>query len=81
MVVTFCLQVHYNTETAFFCNYQRNYLSYDMIIDFNVDISNNCYGSKFYGFERKTNRGTIQDLAVGRTFRDDNFCDGNTHGT
>ena len=73
-------QVHNKGETSFFCNYQRNYLTYQLIIDMHVVISSQCNGSPAYGWDRRTNGGGANDLSVGRTFRGDHFCDNYSHG-
>ncbi|KAJ8115021.1 hypothetical protein OPT61_g3232 [Boeremia exigua] len=65
--------VHLGGETSFFCNYQGNFLTYQLIIDMHTVVSHYC-GQDGYGYDRRTNGGGANDLAVGRTWRGDNFC-------
>ncbi|KAH6881203.1 hypothetical protein BKA70DRAFT_1471279 [Coprinopsis sp. MPI-PUGE-AT-0042] len=65
--------VHLGGETSFFCNYQANFLTYGLIIDMHTVVSHYC-GQDGYGYDRRTNGGGANDLAVGRTFRGDGFC-------
>ncbi|KAF3029585.1 hypothetical protein E8E12_000550 [Didymella heteroderae] len=65
--------VHLGGETSFFCNYQGNYLTYQLIIDMHTVVSHYC-GQDGYGHDRRTNGGGANDLAVGRTWRGDHFC-------
>jgi hypothetical protein len=71
--------VRNRAETSYFCNYQRNYLTYNLIIEMQTVVSVTCQGSTGYGYDRRTNGGGANDLAVGRTFNGDNFCDGKDH--
>ncbi|KAH7359738.1 hypothetical protein BKA66DRAFT_445250 [Pyrenochaeta sp. MPI-SDFR-AT-0127] len=60
-------------ETSFFCNYQGNFLTYQLIIDMHTVVSHYC-GQDGYGYDRRTNGGGANDLVVGRTWRGDSGC-------
>lgn len=71
--------VHNQAETSYFCNYQANYLTYQLIIDMHTVVSNKC-GQSAYGFDRRTNGGGANDLAVGRTWYNSDFCESGFKG-
>jgi hypothetical protein len=48
-------------------------------MDIHRTISDTCGGNSAYGFTRRANSGGANDLAVGWTFRGDNFCDNDYH--
>jgi hypothetical protein len=64
MRLTLEAQVHKGGETSFFCNYQANYLTYNLIIDMHTWISNRC-GQDGYGDDRRTDHAGANDLSVG----------------
>ncbi|KAJ4331442.1 hypothetical protein N0V95_009882 [Ascochyta clinopodiicola] len=64
--------VHRDAETSYFCNYQANFLTYQLIIDMHTVVSG-CCTQAGYGYDRRTNGGGAQDLSVGRTWRGDSF--------
>jgi hypothetical protein len=67
-------QTFQESATSFFCNYQAQTLNYDLLIQFQIWVSNDCSGGNRYGYHRCTNACGINDLAVGRTWRGDEFC-------
>ncbi|RYO86339.1 hypothetical protein DL764_009018 [Monosporascus ibericus] len=56
--------VFYANEASFFCNYEANYLTYTIIIDFHKAVSRHC-GQTTYGFDRCRNDCGVRDAAVG----------------
>ncbi|KAI4594762.1 hypothetical protein KJ359_007565 [Pestalotiopsis sp. 9143b] len=71
--------VHDQAETSYFCNYQANYLTYQLVSDMQTVVSDKC-GQSAYGFDRRTNGGGANDLAVGRTWYDSDFCESGFKG-
>ncbi|OAL45674.1 hypothetical protein IQ07DRAFT_635503 [Pyrenochaeta sp. DS3sAY3a] len=66
--------VHIGQDTSFFCNYQGNWLTYNLIIEMHTVVSSVC-GENGYGYDRRTNSPQgPRDLSVGRTWRGDEFC-------
>jgi hypothetical protein len=71
-----------NKETSYWCNYERNYLTHDLIIAMHTDISGKCGGPTFsYGYTVRLNQGAVRNLSVGRTFTGDSFCTKGFKGT
>lgn len=71
------MQVHRDAETSYFCNYQANFLTYQLIINMHTVVSGRCTQAG-YSYDPRTNGGSAQDLSVGFTWRGDSFCDGNS---
>jgi hypothetical protein len=71
--------VHNRAETSFICNYERNYITYNLIAEMHSVINNACQGSTAYGYDHRRHGGGTNDFVVGRTFNGDHFCDSSYH--
>ncbi|ROV90395.1 hypothetical protein VPNG_10037 [Cytospora leucostoma] len=65
--------VFYANEASFFCNYEANYLTYSIVIDFQTAVSAHC-GQTTYGYDRCANDCGVRNAAIGRTWYGNNFC-------
>jgi hypothetical protein len=75
------LHIDSNKQTSYWCNYERNYLTHDLVIAMHTDVSNKCRGTSSYGYSQRRNQGGIRNLVVGRTFTGDSFCSKGFKGT
>ncbi|ROV96530.1 hypothetical protein VMCG_07772 [Cytospora schulzeri] len=72
--------VFYANEASFFCNYEANYLTYSIVIDFQTAVSNHC-GQTTYGYDRCENDCGVRSAAIGRTWYGNNFCTSDFRGS
>ncbi|ROV88676.1 hypothetical protein VSDG_09511 [Cytospora chrysosperma] len=71
--------VFYANEASFFCNYEANYLTYSIVIDFQTAVSKHC-GQTTYGYDRCANDCGVASAAIGRTWYGNNFCTSTFYG-
>ncbi|POS68880.1 hypothetical protein DHEL01_v212726 [Diaporthe helianthi] len=65
--------VHIGDSTAYFCNYETNVLTAGLLSDMQAIVTSKCTPAG-YGYDRRAHCCGANDLAVGRTFRGDEFC-------
>ncbi|EAT87637.2 hypothetical protein SNOG_05246 [Parastagonospora nodorum SN15] len=67
--------VHLNGQTSYWCNYEVNHPTYDLVINMHVALSLKCGGSAAYGYNHYVLRRGARDLVVGRTYTGNKFCE------